>query len=491
MIAPSPASPRPNRRRLCAFSCLTYLVLGASQASALPRVQVDPSPEFLLVQAAKPGERPDSEQQAQENRQAPFADLNEVLEAIRAELEELFSATAIVAERRKEAEALKQESERLAAELEQASSRRTELEDWSKRAEARIAELTNVVDAGVQKAARLDKELAEARRRNSDLEEGVARADTARKAAEANAEKTRTEMEAKLEAATNAAEQSRAELVGLREELARTGKELATANSARQQVAARASEMEQAVERSGAEAERLKSELAEVKEQFDQAATAAVDAERARQAASSEADLLRGEAGRAREQLTAAQSEIERFKTANTELEKQIASLHAHSKSATETARQTLIVMEEKIEELNAALVGAGRVETTPTESPPANQRADISTQEPTTAPAQVDAPGLERFDANVRSLNSRALEVAGADLFSGIKSVGDGVVHVSTTPAWKSIPPAGQRSYLNSLFQLWTGAQEGSGPAVVRIVDSSGRVLLEQSGTAKDGTRD
>jgi len=482
MIAPSPASPRPNRRRLCAFSCLTCLVLGASQASALPRVQVDPSPGFLLVQAAKPGERPDSEQQAQENRQAPFADLNEVLEAIRAELEELFGATAIVAERRKEAEALKQESERLAAELEQASSRRTELEDWSKRAEARIAELTNVVDVAVQKADRLDEELAEARRQNADLEKGVARADTARKAAEANAEKTRAEMEAKLEAATDAAEQSRTELAALREELARIGKELATAESARQQVAARASEMEQAVERSGAEAERLKSELAEVKEQLGQAATAAVEAERARQAASSEADLLRGEAGRAREELTA---------TANTELDKQIASLHADSKSATETARQTLIVMEEKIEELNAALAWAGRVETTPTESPPANERADISTQEPTTAPAQVHAPGLERFDANVQSLNSRALEVAGADLFSGIKSAGDGVVHVSTTPAWNSIPPAGQRSYLNSLFQLWTGAQEGRGPAVVRIVDSSGRVLLEQSGTAKDGTRD
>jgi hypothetical protein len=195
--------------------------------------------------------------------------------------------------------------------------------------------------------------------------------------------------------------------------------------------------------------------------------------------------------GRAREELTGAQSEIERFKTANTELEKEIASLHAHSKSATETARQTLIVMEEKIEELNAALVGAGRVETTPTESPPANQRADISTQKPTTAPAQVDASGLERFDANVRSLNSRALEVAGADLFSGIKSAGDGVVHVSTTPAWENIPSAGQRSYLNSLFRLWTVAREGGGPAVVRIVDSSGQVLLEQSGTAKDGARD
>jgi hypothetical protein len=28
--------------------------------------------------------------------------------------------------------------------------------------------------------------------------------------------------------------------------------------------------------------------------------------------------------------------------------------------------------------------------------------------------------------------------------------------VQVSTTSAWQNIPPAGQRSYLNSLFDLW-----------------------------------
>ena len=118
-----------------------------------------------------------------------------------------------------------------------------------------------------------------------------------------------------------------------------------------------------------------------------------------------------------------------------------------------------------------------------------ADQRADISGQAPTTAPAQADeASALKRFDANVRYLNSRA---SGADLFSGIESPGDGVVHVSTTAAWQNIPPAGQRTYLNSLFDLWTVAQEGSGPTVVRIVDPSGRVLLEKSGTEQDTDRD
>jgi hypothetical protein len=83
------------------------------------------------------------------------------------------------------------------------------------------------------------------------------------------------------------------------------------------------------------------------------------------------------------------------------------------------------------------------------------------------------------RFDANVRYLNSRA---SGADLFSGIESPGDGVVLVGTTAAWQNISTAGQHSYLNSLFNLWTVAQEGSGPTVVWILDLRGRVLLEKS---------
>jgi hypothetical protein len=176
--------------------------------------------------------------------------------------------------------------------------------------------------------------------------------------------------------------------------------------------------------------------------------------------------------------------------------------------------------MEEKIGELSAALVGAALTATTPaapklnaaagaatTAAPSdkmqaapqqpgdpsrADQLADRSEPGPATPPAQADATaGLARFDANVRFLNSRASEASGADLFTGIASPDAGVVHVSTTAAWQKLPPAGQQSYLNSLFDLWTVAQEGSGPAVVRIVDSSGRVLLEKSGTGQATNRD
>jgi predicted nucleic acid-binding Zn-ribbon protein len=516
-----PALRWPKPWCLGALLCLSCLVLGAGQASALPPVQIDSSPGFLLVQAVKPGEQSGSEQQAQQRQQAPFAKFNDLLEDTQSELDELFSATAIVAEQRKQVEALKQETERLARELEQANTRRTELESSRKVAERRIAELSKSIDVAVGKTIGLNE-------LNADLEQRLARAEIARETAQVEAQKTRTELQTKLEAATDAAEQSTAELAGLRKELERTGQELAAAGRMRQQVAARARGMEQAFKSSKAEAERVKAELAEIKQQLGQAASAVVEAERAREAASSEADQLRGEAERAREELAAAMGELARFRTANADLEKQLASLHAESESAIEKAGQKLTVMKQKIEQLQSALHGAGLVQTAPAGGPqakPASVAQERSTGSnlvsgkaqpaataqpdapgdevgseqaahspaklaaigPGAAPAPDEGAGLERFDATIRYLNSRALELEGANLFSGVKSAGNGVVHVSTTPAWQSIPVKGQRSYLNSLFDLWTVSHEGSGPAVVRIVDANGRVLLEKSGNAQD----
>lgn len=528
MLAHPTAPPRANLRRFCALSCLSVFVLGAGQASALPGVQLEPSPGVVLVQAAKPGGQASPEQPGQGEAPAAsteLADLNEVLAATQAKLEELFEATAALAERREAFEAIKQENERLAAALQQANTRGADLERSSERAEARIAELTEAVNVAVREAARIDEELAGLRRENAELEERIARADTARGSAEAEIEQTRTEMQAKLEAATGTAEQLRGEVADLREQLKRAGQQLAKAESAREQVAARATEMEKSAERSDAEAERLKAELAAVKEQLGQAATAAVEAERARQTASGEAEQLRGELERAREELAAAKSEVDRFSTANMELEKQVESLRADSQSAMEAARRNLVVMEEKIEELNAALAGAGLAETAPAsksqinplpladepatatrsqssmtqpsapEGAGAGQRADgapeLAAVAPATAPSPDESPELAKFNANIQYLNRRAMDAAGADLFSGVEAAGDGVVHVSTTPAWENVPAAGQRSYLNSLLDLWIVAQEGSGPAIVRIVDPSGRVLLEKSGAVQDPPSD
>jgi hypothetical protein len=508
MLEHRPASLPPNPRRLLAFSCVSLLVLAAGQARALPGSQLGLPPGLVLAQGAPP----DSEQRAQGDGKEALADLNEVLEATRAKLEELFGATAMVAttaELRDELQALKQDNESLAAQLRQANARRTELEDSSERAEARIAELSEAVDMAAREAARNDAEIANLRRQNAQLNQNLALAHGAQEATQAEAEKAMADMEAKLEAA----EQSKTELAELRTELETTRQRLATADRAREQSVARVSEMEEAVERSGTDAERLQAELAAAKEQLGQAAGAAVEAERARQAASSEAEQTRVD-------LAAARAEIDRFKTANTDLEKQVASWHRDSRSAIETARRNLIVMEEKIDELNAALgvaqpeeaAAAGSTEAMrgpaaddagPTEPQapsaaqpvapePAGEIADdepssgsgteLSLVAPAATPSEADGDGLTRFHANIEDLNERALDAAGVDLFSDIETVGDDAVHGSTTTAWDSIPPAGQLSYLNSLLDYWVAAKGGEGPAVVRIVDQADQVLLEKS---------
>jgi hypothetical protein len=164
MIDPIPWTRRSGLRVLV---CLNCLVVGASQASALPQVHMPPWPGFLLVQAAKraeptvkPREQPGAEQQAQANQPVPLTELNEVLEATRIKLEELFGATEGMAERRTETQLLRQENERLAGQLEQVNGRIAELERSSKRAEARIAELTNASEVAAYRAAGLDEELA-------------------------------------------------------------------------------------------------------------------------------------------------------------------------------------------------------------------------------------------------------------------------------------------------------------------------------------------
>jgi chromosome segregation ATPase len=338
----TPASPPWNRRCLRALSYLSVLVLGANQAGALAGAY-QPAPLSLLAQREPLGAE----------QQMPLAELDQILRATQAKLEELSGAMAIQAQ-------------------EQASARHTELENSNELANARIAELTKAVAAAVQEASDLDEELAQLRRKNAQLEESLARAHAAW-------------------------EDSEAKATVLREELEAAGQELATAASTRQQVEARVSELEEVVERSSAESEYLKTELRDAKEQLDQAVGAVVQAERSRQAASSEAESLRAEAEGAREELSAARTEVERFKSANTELRQLVASWHVASRSAVETARYNLILMDEKIEELDAALAVAREA---PTRRPrpnqdPADDEGSSGTAVPSTMAPQASAPEL------------------------------------------------------------------------------------------------
>ena len=89
---------------------------------------------------------------------------------------------------------------------------------------------------------------------------------------------------------------------------------------------------------------------------------------------------------------------------------------------------------------------------------------------------------GIELFSANLQLLNELELNAGGTDLFSGIEAAEGSEVRVSTTPAWDKLPSVGQDAYIKTLLNYWVSARGGKGPAVVRLVNSSGQVLVEKS---------
>jgi murein hydrolase activator len=363
-----------HRRRRALLGGLLLAIAALAIAVPLQGVLLDTSaavpnlsiPGRALGPLLVPGEPPGSEQRAQEDPQASLDPLNQVLDETRAMLEDLIAAKAADTVLRNELRALKRDNERLAVELAQANTRRIELERSSELAEARIAELTEAVDTGRREAARTEEELTRLCWQEGQLNQSLARADATRKAALAEAEKARGEMAKELEAARNAAAQSEADLAGLHKELEAKDQELAAANTAREEVGARVSQLEETVAKSSAaDLERLKTELAAVKEELGQAAGAAIEAERARQLASNEAERLRSEAARARDESRAVSTENARLKTANAELEKKLFSW----RMSWIKARQKPIRMEENVEEVNAALDLAPLEEATPVAS--------------------------------------------------------------------------------------------------------------------------
>ena len=450
-------------RQLPVLAALSMLGLSASQAGA-PPVQADSALERLLAERGSPG----SEGPSAQDQQMPLADLDEVLEATRTKLEELTEATAIAAANSKlrgELEALKKNNQRLTAELAKAGSSRSELESATARAAARIAELMAAADAARRESARLEEALTQLQSQNDQLNKSMTSAQTALEAAKAKAEKAQAEMAQKLKEATDGAARSKAE-------------------------------------------------LAAAKEQLGQAASAAVEAERARQAARSEADARQADAARGRQELAAARTEIERITSTNARLEQRIATLDAAARSATETARQNLIAMAEKIAALNLALDPASQeaarrlgpqaepdqvadepaTATSAASQPPAPGAAsnsdagqpsadatDVAIVEQRAAPREVEVV-FSQFQADVQALNDVELKESGKDLFSGVKSVSGNAVDIRTTTLWDSLPPIGQQSYLDTLLERWVAEGSGEGPATVRIVDESGRVLIEKS---------
>jgi uncharacterized protein YgiM (DUF1202 family) len=102
----------------------------------------------------------------------------------------------------------------------------------------------------------------------------------------------------------------------------------------------------------------------------------------------------------------------------------------------------------------------------------------------PLAAATGEEPAAVKTFRETVAELNERAVSVAGINLFSDVRSAGGGAIQVLATETWASVPEAGQSSYMNALFDRWQSMAGGLGPLSLQIVDPSGAVMMERSGS-------
>jgi outer membrane protein OmpA-like peptidoglycan-associated protein len=340
---------------------------------ALPLVKELPrTPHLLPVEngaAPNPG-RPDD---GGGEGGAPFAELTKALAAARAKLEQLdraaealAGAAALRAElTAKEAElaAKAEENQRLLGELQTLRARRAEWQRAEEAAQGEITKLGQALGEATAEAKKLDGELAAVRWQNAQLSTSLNSARTEREAARAETEAVRAELGARVDTLMATAESSTAEIRRLSEELADRREDLEAADRAQEQFAARAVDLQQALDDAGGELHRVRGQLAATSERLNEANAALAAAEQERDAALGELDEARSGTDRLRDALTTAEADLARTRAANRELATKLAGLEEAAVVATDAARQNLQVVEHQIAALNSRLAKAAGVE--------------------------------------------------------------------------------------------------------------------------------
>jgi outer membrane protein OmpA-like peptidoglycan-associated protein len=350
------ARPASNGFPICALLAASLAGLYAIDAAALPllRQPLPPATRLVLVDDEQTGTPEAAGPTAAGEERAPFAELNEALAAARARLEELSRAAAVAVnagQARQELQAVKQDNQRLTTELAALRASRDELQNASQAAETRIAELTKAVEDAAGEVKRIEEELVAMRWQNAQLNTSLARAQTAREKIELEAQQTQAVLTTKVETLSAAAEQSATEIARLRQELADGQQRLEIATSSRQEAEARLAEMQGTAQSAEDKNLRLDEQLTALRAQVTQA-------QNQRDQAQQRIAELQSETARLHSALSSTQTEAERIARSKSELEGEVAQLRAAANSAADVARQNLLAVEDRIRELNAALVG-------------------------------------------------------------------------------------------------------------------------------------
>ena len=325
----------------------------AAAVSFLRQPVMSPAAGVILIEKARP---PAATEDADQVR-APFAELHEALAAARARLEALSQTAAVLAagQLRQELQTVKQENQNLLAEVTALRASRDLLRAAIQDAEARTDELTEAAEDAAGKAKLIEEELAMLRRQNTQLSTSLVGAESIREALELEARETQDALAAEVETLSEAAEQSAAEIARLRAALDDAKQELQIASNSKRAGEARLAELQSAAQSAEADMTRLDEALATTQAQLAQA-------EEERDQARVEVADLQFKADDLRLALAEAKSESDQVARSNSDLQEEVALLRSAASSATDTARQNLLMLESRINELNAALVGVQSV---------------------------------------------------------------------------------------------------------------------------------
>jgi outer membrane protein OmpA-like peptidoglycan-associated protein len=364
------------------------LVAGAAQPAALPVGGRPLLPDSAILIQARPEALPDpaggsgapGEPIPGAGAAGSFGELYEALAAARARLEELSAAAEAVAatgELRQELERTKEENQQLVAEIEALRGGDQAGEQARRAAEARVAELSQALEEVTARARQIDQELIAVRWQNAQLNTSLAQNRAARAETEAQADQTHDALSAKVQALAADDERTAAELTRLRAQMAESERRLAAAASAQSGAERQLAEMRRRVQAADRAGERLATVEKELRAAQEQADSARQDLSRSvRQAAA-----LQTERDDLRARLAGVSEQLERAEAANDRLESQVGELREAAGTATDAARQNLLVVEQRIKELNEALGAITPAAGASMPPPPAESRDVAATR--------------------------------------------------------------------------------------------------------------
>lgn len=105
-----------------------------------------------------------------------------------------------------------------------------------------------------------------------------------------------------------------------------------------------------------------------------------------------------------------------------------------------------------------------------------------VGPEGPDDALAVTDEPRIAQFRTGVLALNEKAYRASGANHFTAVSDLGDGIVRVTATEAWVATEQAARQRDMDALFALWDEA-EGTGlPIMVQVVDRDDQVVMTRS---------